>query len=226
MTKIIGVTGCAGSGKSTVVRLLADMGFDRLAFALPLKRAAQTVTAISKYDLFGPSHCRQAPLTRDDIAGLERAAHRRDALGKHLPDGVDEFASLCRTFVEAAAQREVSPTVRGLLEFLGQGMRDLDPDYWVRCAGLPSIQGLAAFEDVSYENESLAIRRHGGVIWRVMDPGMPLPEPTHSSTVFRNSALRFGEVLVRNPISWKCSLSELAETVRFLARNAVEGGIQ
>lgn len=56
------LTGCAGTGKSTLARYLADeYNYTELSFAAPLKRVVQQIYKFSNEQLYGPSSMRDAP---------------------------------------------------------------------------------------------------------------------------------------------------------------------
>ncbi|WP_326742595.1 deoxynucleotide monophosphate kinase family protein [Streptomyces sp. NBC_01768] len=69
------------------------------------------------------------------------------------------------------------PEVRRILQYMGQGVRDLDPDFWIRQAlrkvddaeaiGLPCV-----ITDVRYPNEVEALRRRGFHLVCVQRPGV------------------------------------------------------
>jgi hypothetical protein len=79
-TVIIALSGRAGSGKSTVARLL---GGKEISFAEPLKRFCQEVFAFTDEQVWGPSECRNAPDTRYPRAdgGFLTPRHALQTLG-------------------------------------------------------------------------------------------------------------------------------------------------
>ncbi|MFD5504608.1 hypothetical protein ACFWJS_33695 [Streptomyces sp. NPDC127061] len=78
-----------------------------------------------------------------------------------------------------------TPEVRRILQHMGQGVRDLDPDFWIRQAlrkvgdaeeiGLPCV-----VTDVRYPNEVETLRRRGFHLVCVQRPGVE-PVNTHIS---------------------------------------------
>jgi hypothetical protein len=64
MSKIVGLSGVAGCGKSFVANLLENQGFVPIAFADPIKRIVQDIFDFSYNQLWGPSEERNKPDTR------------------------------------------------------------------------------------------------------------------------------------------------------------------
>jgi hypothetical protein len=77
------------------------------------------------------------------------------------------------------------PEVRRVLQELGQGIRDLDPDFWIRqaTARIKSTPGPVVVTDCRYRNEAAALKRLGFRIVRVQRPphGAELTGPQHVS---------------------------------------------
>lgn len=76
--------------------------------------------------------------------------------------------------VSTAAEVYAKPTterMRRILQFWGTNYRrEQDPDYWVRRATATMPTGPVAFSDVRFPNEVEAIRKLGGVIWKIDRP--------------------------------------------------------
>lgn len=64
MSKIVGLSGVAGCGKSFIANLLENEGFVPIAFADPIKRIVQDIFDFSYDQLWGPSEERNKPDTR------------------------------------------------------------------------------------------------------------------------------------------------------------------
>jgi hypothetical protein len=77
------------------------------------------------------------------------------------------------------------PEVREFLQKLGQGVRDLDPGFWIRqaVARIESTPGPVVVTDCRYLNEATALKRIGFRIIRVQRPphGGELTGPQHVS---------------------------------------------
>jgi hypothetical protein len=75
------------------------------------------------------------------------------------------------------AKREY-PEVRRSLQRIGQGVRQIDPRYWVRIA-LADVEDInragvpAVITDVRYQNEAEALRHRGFVLVRITRPADP-----------------------------------------------------
>jgi hypothetical protein len=143
MTRLIGLTGLAGSGKDTVRGLLERFhGYNGLAFADPL---------------------------RGMLASLLKSAG-------HNPTWMVD---------REMKEREI-PTIgvsyRVLAQTLGtEWGRSIDPDLWVkiaasRIASIPDEERVV-ISDVRFPNEVASIKSQGGVIIRIIRPGV---EPVRS----------------------------------------------
>jgi hypothetical protein len=147
---LIGVAGYARSGKDEIGKVLARSGF--------------TVTRFSQV------------LKDEIVARMPRTLRALATL-----NGLDEQCDL-QWLLEVAKP----PGVRELLQEYGTDVRRCDdPDYWVR-EWLRNTQDLLVAQqdvcvvDVRFSNESVVIRKLGGMIWRVMRPGVG-PLHNHAS---------------------------------------------
>ncbi|MFD3904129.1 hypothetical protein HXS80_15905 [Streptomyces sp. CB04723] len=151
--KSIGLIGLARSGKDTVgARLRQRYGYQRVAFADPLKRAALSV------DPFVTTWARSTgpqPVRLSEVVQVH---------------GWDEA-------------KTAYPEVRRVLQHIGQTVRELDPDFWVRAA-FPAIDAASRLglpvvvTDVRYENEAQALTDRGFSLVRVTRPGAGLADGT------------------------------------------------
>lgn len=67
------------------------------------------------------------------------------------------------------------PTKRDTYVAYGVAMRSLDPDYWVKAVRLPEMvewYGRVVLDDARYSNECRAVRALGGVVVRIIKPGV------------------------------------------------------
>src|SRR5690606_2872683 len=154
---LVGLVGKARSGKDTFASGLALQGFHRVAFADPLRRAlAETnpiVGTIGRTDM------------TSQLSGVLAAYGGWEGL-KASPYAAE---------------------VRRLLQRYGQSIRRVDPEFWLR-AGLGAAREHRSFDravvitDVRYANEADAIRADGGILVRVVRPGL-VSSDTHDSEV-------------------------------------------
>jgi ABC-type oligopeptide transport system ATPase subunit len=146
MRQSIGLIGQMGSGKDTVANLLCgSYGFGRVAFAEPLKKLV-----IEADPLVGCG----GPQDRQNLA----------ASPMRLSD-----ALMTMTFEDA---KRAYPEVRRALQRIGQGARQIDPEFWIRQA-LTDVEYIRAcgmpvvVTDVRYRNEADALRAQGFKLVRV-----------------------------------------------------------
>lgn len=147
MTILIGLTGYARSGKSTVAGILRERdNFVEHSSADPIRRMARDILGVSLAEL-------------DEIKTVPQ-----DILGGKTP--------------------------RFLMQTLGTewGREMIAPDLWInvcmqhvarsRLAGNPVV-----ISDVRFPNEAHAIRKAGGVIWRVLRPGVEVAAHASETSV-------------------------------------------
>lgn len=158
---VIGLTGFAGSGKSTVAAYLVEAhGFTRLSFAAPLKKMLRTLNPIlGAYDAdnsCGDSDCCGGPWP---MIQEER-----------LSDLTDRGWSENRI-----KESDYGPEYRRLLQVLGTDcIRAVDEDFWVVAAvkQMTDPDGNYVFDDCRFPNEAEVIKRFGWTsLWNVTRPG-------------------------------------------------------
>ena len=161
---IIGLTGLAGCGKSTLANYLVEKhGFERLSFAGPLKKMIRTLNPILGIT--------------DNEGGEEYGEVRAGDL--QSPELGWSEADI--------KESEFGPEYRRLLQVLGTNcIRSVDDYFWVNAAGkqLESYTGNYVFDDVRFPNEAEAIRdgfnrRTPGTLWNIPREGLLRGE--HSS---------------------------------------------
>lgn len=167
---LIGLTGLAGSGKDTVAALLHMLGYTRTAFADNVRAEA------GEFIFWMGAAPNSRPLFEETDPELRAAAEAY---------GVD----LCVLIKSRAIKlsdvhlKPTPPAIRQLLQRHGTEFRRAqDENYWVKklfgSVLLASHTGRAQGEallyampvvitDVRFPNEAEAIRKLGGVIWRV-----------------------------------------------------------
>lgn len=162
MTNLVSFGGFAGSGKDSAAKALINHGFQRMAFADELKRLLMRVDPII-----------EARLSEAGMTYGASAYHSRIS-EKTKPDVMSD---------EAKSHREV----RRLLQALGQGVREIDADFWVRAVEnkmvraefgedeggmfVQSVMSPTVITDVRYPNEVAMVRKYGGVFIWITRPG-------------------------------------------------------
>lgn len=161
---LIGVMGKKRSGKDTFASFLVDgYGYRRVAFADPLKEALLKVDPI---------------IPTNPTNGFDRYGEGQILEAMRLSKIIERFGW------EGA---KAEPEVRRLLQEYGVTIRSYQPDFWLRIAmakasslrvgsnGSPVI-----ITDVRFPNEADAIREAGGILVRVLRPGLA-SDDTHES---------------------------------------------
>ena len=143
---VVGITGYAGSGKSTVANYLVEAhGYTRLSFAAPLKKMLRTLN----------------PIMPDSRPGKDL----------HLATVLELFGG-DETKLKASYYGD---EYRRLLQVLGTDcIRAVDPDFWVKAATAQMTDdgGLYVFDDVRFPNEAQVIKDlNKWGLWNVQRPG-------------------------------------------------------
>jgi hypothetical protein len=163
---LIGLIGRARAGKDTFAdHLVMAHGFTKASFAAPLKAAA---------------------LRLDPLIPVLPAA-----LGSQRPNGI--FPQPIQLVVQRLSEvvrvhgweeaKDKFPEVRAILQRLGtDAIRKIDDGFWVRQA----VAGLdpdtpTVFTDVRFPNEADMLRSRGGVLIRIVRPGVMIAGSTHAS---------------------------------------------
>lgn len=140
MTKIIGLTGKAGSGKDTIAdRLVVNKGFIKMAFAAPMKEALNLMFGFDPSDWYD-REWKETPLpgignSPRQLAQTLGTEWGRDTIGPNL-----WILLVQRRMVQEEAWQ---------MQAIGQ-----------KPAGF-------VIPDVRFENEARWIREQGGTIWHV-----------------------------------------------------------
>lgn len=154
MIPVIGITGLARSGKSTVAQVLVDYGFLEVGFADPIKRSVKAWwPGFRDQALWGPSELRS-----ERPSGLPGPTARQAC--RHV--GTDVARALdpdvwVRNFLDTVLAIE-----RGWFYTREEGISS--GSRW-----LP--RGIVA-PDLRYNNEAVALRDRGFEVWRVVRPGV------------------------------------------------------
>ncbi len=149
--QVIGLTGFAGSGKSTVASYLGEEhGFTRLSFAGPLKKMLRTLNPIIDIT--------------DNEGGNEYSEVR-----------VGELFKLGWTEALIKEDPHMGGEYRRLLQVLGTDcIRSVDPEFWVKAgiAQMTDPDGKYVFDDVRFPNEAEVISRLNALgLWHIERPG-------------------------------------------------------
>lgn len=143
-SRIIGVSGQAGSGKDTVAdHLIKSHRFTRVALADPLKRFGQEVFGFTNAQLWGASHFRNEADIRYSVNSrswedaLENLKQRgfdfvTDVLGEESLERPEAYNSLVRWFFWLKdSHPKLSPRI--MLQTLGTewGRNAVHPDIWI-----------------------------------------------------------------------------------------------
>lgn len=200
---IIGITGKAGSGKSTAAKVLVEQhGFVEVGLADPLKRICQEVFDFSDEQLWGPSEMRNAPDSR-----YRRSVDEKGCTCGQTFRTAEDF----RDHLSCPALGPLFLTPRHALQQLGtQWGRACYENVWVDFAlrvarkllgqdpnGLGYTPQLGftltmkighkgvVIPDVRFPNEVDAIQKVGGRIWKcTRGKGLEGAVGTHASESF------------------------------------------
>lgn len=181
---LIGLLGKARSGKDTFARGLVERGYTRVAFADPLRELVEAIDPV----VVGP--------------GVRPVALSTALLAAGGWEGVKESP--------------YSLEARRLLQQSGQAVRRVEPGFWLQ-AGMDKADavinegGAAVITDVRYTNEADAIQSAGGVLVRIVRPGLESTDTHLSETELDRYPVDF---TVRNSGTAE-DFVEFARTVRF-----------
>ena len=171
---LIGLSGKKRAGKDTVAAYLVEKYvFERVAFADPLREVALKVDSIigAEIDPRGSVACGYGGRLYD-VPTAE-------------PVLLSEVVRRCG-WEGAKAHGEYGAEVRRVLQRMGVGVRDLDPDFWLRIAAekigvMMDARRNVVVTDVRFPNEADYIKRHGFLI-RVIRPGLDHTDTHESET--------------------------------------------
>jgi hypothetical protein len=158
---VVGLTGFAGSGKSTVANyLVEEHGYTRLSFAGPLKKMLRTLNPIMG-DMPVAYH-EDNVLRLSNVWGLAE---------RHI-----EFWDYAGTAEQWIKESEYGDEYRRLLQVLGTDcIRAVDPEFWVKAAiaQMEDEDGKYVFDDCRFPNEAAVITvADPRSLWYVERPGI------------------------------------------------------
>lgn len=218
---LVGLIGKKRVGKDTFAAVLVEeFGFARVAFADPLKEMALTIDPVIAY-------------------------------GKRAEDGTwTEPYRLSESVEEHGWEmtKDMWPEPRIILQRLGDGVRQFDPEFWVR-AGMDAAESQregyslhpvirqalvdsgndapadrdprpVVITDVRYPNEADAIREAGGTLVRIVRPGVDDGDTHASETALDGYNIGDGWV-VRND----ADLARLRLWARVIAQHEIDFAI-
>lgn len=179
MRPLIGISGYAGAGKDTAAEPLLEHGYQLMKFAAPLKALSSRLNPwIRTLGIVGTS---KLPMTY-------QFRRLNDIIAEVGPEAAKDFEE-----------------VRRFYQDVGQDVRDLDRDFWVRvlenqlvraefdedeggmfyrCVMSPTV-----ITDVRYPNEAAMIKKLGGILLWIDRPGVgPCNDHASESGVCRELA--------------------------------------
>lgn len=163
--RLLGLMGLAGAGKDTVADTLLTLApMDRRAFADALRAEIAEAFGVDARILLDRL-LREQPL---HSLGIHRCSD--PGFGAYAHDLVGEA--------------RVSP--RRIMRRWGDWRRSQRPDYWIERAEAARVAAVfdghraQLWTDVRYPNEADWIRRRGGMLWRIVRPGLQ-QDRTHDS---------------------------------------------
>lgn len=179
---IIGLAGYARSGKDSAAAVLVEKyGFTRKAFADPMREALLKLNPI-----VGAVH----------RFGMADTVRLSSVIRSHGWDGYKDSV--------------YGPEVRQLMQRFGtEVVREMfGDDVWVELA-MRNLTGDVVFTDVRFPNEADAIRNAGGLVVRVVRPGVGAVNGHPSESALND--YRFDA-----EVSNDGSLADLAESIEFV----------
>lgn len=175
---LVGLIGKKRVGKDTFASVLVEeFGFARVAFADPLKEMALTIDPII------------------DAYDADNSCSDPDCCGGPWPDIQERRLGDVVAHVGWEGAKDTYPEARRFLQRLGDGVRQFDPEFWLR-VGMREARALrrggpdtaeafgpgqpVVVTDVRYPNEADAIRDAGGILIRIVRDGVDDGD-THAS---------------------------------------------
>lgn len=194
---VVGLTGLAGAGKSTVAKyLVEEYDYNLVSFAGPLKKMMRTL---------------------DPYIGLEHVRWWQFWKRPKMLRLSDLLAVMSEGEIKTS---RYGAEYRRLLQSLGTDcVRAVDPDFWVKAAKaqMTDPNGKYVFDDVRFPNEAEAIKEMNQYgLWNVNRPGLKAGE--HISEKY---AGQLGEsVMIDNQ---ELELKETYATLDYLATVSSSG---
>jgi hypothetical protein len=205
MKKLLGLSGLAGAGKDATADILArDHLFQKIALADPMKRAAAEWFGFTEQQLWGASEFRNAPDPRVGGCSPRKVLQKMGTeLGRACYEDVwvEKMIHTADTLLDPKSGARYFRDTG--LEFRQQG--------WI----LPVPKGVVC-SDVRFRNELAAIKKAGGVVWRITRPGAGLTgaAAAHvSETELTDDMFELKDIVVNDG-----TLVDLAAQIAFMLR--------
>jgi hypothetical protein len=176
---LIGISGLAGSGKSTVADIiLENPNYIAINLADPIKRFAMDVWGFSEEQVFGPSQFRNAPDPRYETSPGNFLNPRLtlQTIGTQGVRAIDDNAwiryaiRVAKTLLEAKPKEYCYSSKNGLDSYIEQ----CPQGEFERIEGFPAKVFGVVIGDCRFRNELKSIREAGGKLIRVIRPGAGL----------------------------------------------------
>ncbi len=225
---VIGFAGKAGAGKDTSAEFLSEFGFQRIAFADPLKRIARDVFGFSREQLWGPSAMRNSPdrrYPRKHTWGVWEAGRPREC----ACCGTRSSEDTCYLTPRYALQTLGTQWGRDCYELIWiskglataweviDGQRGYTPWDGITSKAA-SVEGVA-FTDVRFENEITHLKAEGVRVYLIDRPGAGLSGAAGK----HESEQAIPHSLVDGVIDNSAGLTELREKVERIGREILAG---
>lgn len=157
--QVIGLTGFAGAGKSTVANyLVEEHGFTRLSFAAPLKKMLRTLNPI----MGRPPIFWSASMGDFRLSDLWALSERQ----------CQDFPGTPEQWIKDGPWGD---EYRRLLQVLGTDcIRAVDEGFWVQAAIMQMVgqDGNYVFDDARFPNEAAVIKGYNPLgLWNIERPG-------------------------------------------------------
>lgn len=155
MGKIISFSGRIGAGKSVLAKICEENGFEKLYFAMPLKKLVADLIHVNIDEINGLKNVdKEYSFNKLDYLFISKETH--------IPFNI----------VEEEMSKVEFRTVRQLLQFIGTDLiRKYNVNWHVnKIRGLIDKEKNYVFDDVRFANELNLIRELGGDAWFVVRP--------------------------------------------------------
>lgn len=206
MIELIGFGGRMRSGKGELSSVCEEHGYQRLTFALPLKKLCADLLGIT---------LEEEDRLKNENAPIEFAFNDENI------DKLAEATSIERNLIADEHQGKVLTTVRELLQVIGTDIiRKHNTDWHVnQIENMLEEGNKYVFDDVRFPNEKAMIERHGGDTWFVVRPTLSNVSNHISETAlkwqdFDNNVIINSKTLYNLKFKWETFLENYEENKR------------
>ncbi len=161
--KVLGICGRKRHGKDTVGAMLADLGYNPVAFADPLKRIAMDIWGLSYEQCYGTDTDKETVDLRWGLSPRQIFQRLGTDVGRSIH--ADTWIRYTLDMIAKSSARERAAVV---LDSKSRNFVSVYADWWV-------------ITDVRFPNEAEAIRAAGGKVVKVHRPGMAGDQDAHAS---------------------------------------------